>query len=312
MEFHYSTDGIAARKRPEFWNDAVAAQFMPADGQFSAGEEFSGSLDGHTVGNVSVGRFSALHHCFERTEQRIRRDSIDDFVLLFCESGTTLSTQQGRTVTLQSGDIALNDSARPFLHDLDTDSLLLLRMPRTMVLSRFARAESMVNVRLDQSQPMVRLLSEMLRESFRIDENAPSSAKARFASAMVDTFTSVLEIQSQSDSTMLGGRHEQLYKLAMDYIEAHLDDYELSIDSLANMLHVSERTLSRIFAVRGTTVMQQIWRRRLDASYAVLKEGKVKQVTQAAYQCGFADLSHFCRLFKKVYGESPSTILRAR
>ncbi|WP_322050631.1 helix-turn-helix domain-containing protein [Paraburkholderia bannensis] len=312
MEFHYSTDGIVARQRPEFWNDAVAAQFMPADGTFSDEEAFEGSLRGHTIGNVSIGRFSALHHVFERTEKRLRRDSLDDFVLLFCESGTTLSSQQGRAISMQAGDIALNDSARPFLHDLNTNSLLLLRVPRLMILSRFARAESMVNIKIAEDQPMARLLGSMMREALDIDDNAPSSAKARFASALVDTLTTALELQTQHDVAIQGGRHEQLYKQAIDHIDAQLDDYELTIETLADALHVSVRTLSRVFAVRGTTVMQQIWRRRLDASYAVLSEGKVQQVTQAAYQCGFADLSHFCRLFKKVFGASPSTVLKAR
>ncbi|MEK6418309.1 helix-turn-helix domain-containing protein [Paraburkholderia tropica] len=312
MEFHYSTDGIVARQRPEFWNDAVAAQYMPADGEFSLVDEFAGSLHGHTLGNVSIGRFSALHHSFERTDKRIRRDSIDDFVLLFCESGTTLSTQQDRQVALQSGDITLNDSARPFIHDLDTDSLLLLRMPRTMLLSRFSRAESFINVKISSDQPMAGLLAHMMQEALRLDLNAPSAAKARYASALVDTLTAAMEIQSQSETSASATRHDQLYKQAMDYIEAHLDDYELSIDALANALHVSERTLSRIFAVRGTTAMQQLWRRRLEASHAALSEGTVRQVTQAAYQSGFADLSHFCRLFKKVYGVSPSTLLKRR
>lgn len=311
MEFHYSTDGIVARQRPEFWNDAVAAQFMPADGQFSLDEDFEGNLHGQTIGNVSIGRFSAQHHCFERTEKRLRRDSLDDFVLLFCESGTTLSTQQGRNIVLQAGDIALNDSARPFIHDLNTNSLLLLRIPRVMVLSRFTRAESMVNVKIAHDQPMARLLGEMMREALRIDGNAPASAKARYAGALVDTLTAAMEMQVAQEGA-IGARRDQLFKQAMKHIDVHLDDYELSIESLADALHVSERTLSRAFAAQGTTVMQQIWRHRLDACYAVLSEGKVRQVTQAAYQCGFADLSHFCRLFKKVFGQSPSTVLKGR
>ncbi|WP_191628936.1 helix-turn-helix domain-containing protein [Pandoraea terrae] len=290
----------------------MAAQFMPADGRFSEAEEFEGSLHGHTIGNASIGRFSALHHCFERTDRRIRRDSLDDFVLLFVESGTTLSSQQGREVMLHAGDITLNDSGRPFIHDLNTSSLLLLRMPRAMLLSRFARAESLVNVKIAENQPMALLLAQMMKEAIRLDPNAPSAARARYASALVDTLTAAMEIQLQHEGATSACRHDQLYKQALEYIDTHFDDDELCIDTLANELHVSERTLSRVFAVRGTTAMQQIWRRRLEASYAVLSEGKVRQVTQAAYQCGFADLSHFCRLFKKVYGASPSTVLKAR
>jgi AraC-like DNA-binding protein len=41
-----------------------------------------------------------------------------------------------------------------------------------------------------------------------------------------------------------------------------------------------------------------------------LSEGRVKRVSQAAFDSGFNDLSHFGRAFKKRYGLLPLSLLR--
>lgn len=55
--------------------------------------------------------------------------------------------------------------------------------------------------------------------------------------------------------------------------------------------------------------MQEVWRRRLERSFELLARRRVSLVTQAAYQCGFSDLSHFSRVFKKMYNMAPSSVL---
>jgi AraC-like DNA-binding protein len=55
--------------------------------------------------------------------------------------------------------------------------------------------------------------------------------------------------------------------------------------------------------------MHHVWKRRLDAAFRVLEEGRVHQVSQAALQCGFNDLSHFSRAFRNAFGVTPSSLL---
>jgi len=90
-----------------------------------------------------------------------------------------------------------------------------------------------------------------------------------------------------------------VFNKAIATIDANMDAQDLGITSLAAALHVSERTMSRVFAREGTMPTQALWSRRLDKSFRLLRDGSASQVTQAAFQCSFNDLSHFSRMFKK-------------
>src|ERR1700722_13326450 len=81
---------------------------------------------------------------------------------------------------------------------------------------------------------------------------------------------------------------------------------------LAKRGAVSLRTLNRLFAKIGTTPMRWVWQRRLQASHSALSEGCATSVTDAAFQFGFSEVSHFSRSFKAEYGVSPEQLLKAR
>lgn len=309
MEFIYSTSQAEAGRRFEYWNDAICRHFIPSASRSSCRETFEGSLHGKTVGNLVVAEFSAHQHVFDRTNQFIRQAPDDDFVAILVESGVGRMTQSTRELELHSGDIALYDAARPFLHDLNVASMLLVRIPRKTLTSRLPGVESMTNIAVARDRPISGVFRGMLREALATRPDASQVAQARLASAFLDTLASAMETQVQTDHGDASAHHELVYRRALNYMDAHLDDCELTAANIAYGLNVSARTLSRVFARHGLAPMQELWRRRLKRSYMLLSEGRVKMVTQAAYQCGFSDMSHFSRVFRKAFNVAPSNVL---
>jgi AraC-like DNA-binding protein len=75
---------------------------------------------------------------------------------------------------------------------------------------------------------------------------------------------------------------------------------------MAAALGVSARYLQMAFAEVGTTPSRLLLARRLDGVAARLQRtDQPMRITDVAMECGFADLSHFSRVFRRRFGVSP-------
>ena len=83
-------------------------------------------------------------------------------------------------------------------------------------------------------------------------------------------------------------------------------------EHLANMLGSTVRQLNRVFMQHAKATPQEVWRdMRLQHGRIRLINSK-RTVTQIAYECGFADSSHFSRWFKTKFGETPRSYREQR
>jgi AraC family transcriptional regulator len=101
----------------------------------------------------------------------------------------------------------------------------------------------------------------------------------------------------------------QLNRL-VDYIETHLAE-KITAQMLADLIHVSPGQLFRAFKVSvGVTPFQHIMRRRVELACSMMRTTQ-ESLSQIAIACGLCDQSHFCRVFRRVMGMSPSTWRRS-
>lgn len=129
--------------------------------------------------------------------------------------------------------------------------------------------------------------------------------------------TEVLRVQNamNKESVYTGrGEHKQgtvdvvdresSITIAVDYIEKHYSK-QFSIESLAEMCHLSETHFRRMFqAIMGTGPLDFITNVRIKKACALLKTTN-DSVTYIAERVGFGSISSFNRSFSKVMGSSP-------
>jgi transcriptional regulator GlxA family with amidase domain len=97
---------------------------------------------------------------------------------------------------------------------------------------------------------------------------------------------------------------------ALILMEQHIDD-DLTIENIAHSVGLSRRQLERLFLLEGGTSPAQ--------AYTALRMKKARTLilhTNAAFidianDVGFNNASHFTRLFKRLYGTTPSKIRAA-
>lgn len=93
-------------------------------------------------------------------------------------------------------------------------------------------------------------------------------------------------------------------KKAVIYLRQHMKE-PLSLETLSNELGISKFHLSHLFKTyTGKTVIQTMNLIRCVEAQRLIEGGST--VSDAAYSCGFENLSYFTRTFKKYMGTLPS------
>lgn len=94
-------------------------------------------------------------------------------------------------------------------------------------------------------------------------------------------------------------------KKALAYIQEHIYDENLSLQSVADELKLSVSYTSEcIKEALGINFTQYVTNLRMERAKVLLTDPSLKMY-EAAFQCGYADYAHFTKTFKKHYGYSP-------
>jgi AraC-like DNA-binding protein len=99
-----------------------------------------------------------------------------------------------------------------------------------------------------------------------------------------------------------------VFQAACRSIALEFGDPALTPDRIASRLHVSTRTLARIFAEHDETIMRRMYDERVGRAARLLADtgASHRSVTDIAFACGFNDVSHFGRAFAARMQMTPS------
>jgi len=93
----------------------------------------------------------------------------------------------------------------------------------------------------------------------------------------------------------------------ISYIEEHYDR-PIPLEQLAKMAHISPRHLLRTFReATGLTPIEYLLRRRIRKATDLLQTEDMN-VTEVAFAVGFTDGNYFSRQFRRITGQTPSSV----
>lgn len=177
---------------------------------------------------------------------------------------------------------------------------------------RLAEAARNLNYRI-RPAPELKFALEALRAEVRAERPCQQEALAGYVrvilALVVRELSAALRLRAvppTSAERAQAPRNEQLFLQALAFIEANLA-FGISLTDVARHLCVTPRHVSRIFkAKRGVTVGEFVDRRRLEHAQQLLRERPGAAVKDVAAQCGFRDVSYFCRVFRARTGTTPA------
>jgi AraC-like DNA-binding protein len=142
----------------------------------------------------------------------------------------------------------------------------------------------------------IKLIFSKLYSEYLINDNVTALA---FETGILEAFNSVLT----TDNFISGNRPEWVKKT--EEILRFEEPSKLDLTFLANETRVHPAHISRDFQRYFHCTMSEYVRRlKVEKAGEYLATGKYT-LAEVAYQCGFADQSHFIRIFKKFKGITP-------
>lgn len=288
------------------WQHVVTSTYGGLNSTVQKNTRFSGTLSLTKIGRCELSGVESAPVTYRRTREHISHAPNDSFFLSWKASGSCVAEQGGRQALLAAGDLVLYDATEPYrLNFQDPYQELVLKIPRAALASRVEFPEGLTAVTLSARRPMARLVGSYLRElSHEVDHMSPTT-RDRLDVTILDVVALAL-----ADTAGVLGVDEQSEALrrAKDFMRANLSDSTLNTARVAAELHMSPRTLNRLFAQGGESVMRWLLNERLRAGHRCLVEARARSVADAASEHGFVDLSHFSRVFKAKFGVSPSQV----
>lgn len=317
MDTHYDTAGLAATERSRHWESAVGQTYFSLQLQFQDAARFEGSLQSWRLGGLSLSRLASSPLCYHRLKTHLQDSAQEQYLITVPRHSGIRFAQGGRETRCEPGAFLLEHGQSPYEFSYGEDNALwVLKLPGSLLRGRLRTPDRYCALSFDATRgagwlfaSYVDLIGQQLARQL---DGGDGPARELAAQHLVD----LLACSVQGDARVLASRDSAVRAAHLcrieDYARRHLCDRDLTPERAAQACGISARYLHALYRDVGQTFIQWLQEQRLERADQALRAGMPPSASVAsiAYQWGFADQSHFSRLFKRRYGRTPGQARR--
>jgi AraC-like DNA-binding protein len=253
---------------------------------------------------------AALSAGFLFRDDDLLRDGNDCLEVIVAQSPELNITHQGREIRLAPGDATIMQaSATGRVGSHESFGFFEVMISPAEWEARGTRPEDGLMQRLSGKSEAVQLLRRYLgfiEKRLTVSVDNRSIIRRHIIDLTVLAATTRCSIGESGASAVVATRRAS----ALDYIASHFSDPELSLAKVAQSQSISPRYLQRLLESSGTSFTAHVTELRLKHAFTLLTTENLidVRICDIALQAGFSDISHFNRLFRSRFGETPKGV----
>ncbi|MFE4802066.1 helix-turn-helix domain-containing protein [Streptomyces sp. NPDC056708] len=307
------TGHLPPADRAAAWVEITSQAMMSTRFSFLGPDQFEARIQAMTLGPAQLSVMSYTPLSSQRTPRLIRQCDPETYQLALTLAGRQ-SIEQARTYTsLDSGDLLLYDSSRPFTATVGPNppgaQAMLLQFPRRLLPLPEKAVAPLCGTALPGQAGVGLLLRQFLTGLADAHADLNFADRARLGTTAVD-LTAALLAHHTDRQTLLptGSRQRALFAQINAYITTHLHNPGLTPSAIAAAHHISTRYLHRIFQQHGITVSDLLRQQRLARCRRDLADPAQRTVpiTAIGMRWGYPRPSDFTRASRTAIGMTPT------
>jgi AraC-like DNA-binding protein len=267
---------------------------------------FSGRLTIYHLGFFLACHIRSSGGRWSRTPLAISRDDHDHFIVTIVIGGQ-IRFADPHSRRMQPGDVSILDLRTPMTCIFSPGETIHLIIPRLFLPLAVAPPDPVGFRVLRPHRVASRFLEELARMLVQMASYAERGEAMALASVLKTPITFCFQSPDAAPAVAVSRHSPDLRR----FIEDNLDRTDLTPAFLLKHFGLSRTQMFRQFQASGG-VETYIRRRRLRRSLLALADPAAahRRIGEIAYDSGFADESHFSRLFKEAYGTTPRAYRR--
>jgi AraC-like DNA-binding protein len=308
----FSTRALPERDRIPMWREEFGRGVVRVDIEPLSDVPFHAEAILRRVPGLRTIACTGAAAAFQRTPA-LAADG-DDSVTLFVNVGTrALASQRGQDVVLAAGD------AVPIFHGepavvTSLGSYFAAVVPHSALASRVRNFDDLAMRLIPRRTEALRLLMSYVNLTSKKAALAPPELRDAVATHVHELAALAITTQGALGERSLSAVAAARLDAALDQIAESFDAPGLSVGIVARKQGISPRDLQRLIETTGTSFTARVNELRLQKAFTLLTQAcdSGRCVSDIALQSGFSDVSHFNRLFRSRFADTPSGVRGAR
>jgi len=301
-----STDQAAPMRRAAHWERVITETYFPLHLTFHNPGTFTGRLEQRDMGDVSISRLRTEPLQYERRPNHISHTHQEEYLITVPRRSPVEFRQLGREVRCDPGGFILERGDEPYRFAYRAaNDLSVLKISRRALAEKLRDPDRFCARIIDAGNGIPALFTSMMNQLLSLPVSRAHAASV-FGRQIVEVLALALDEHLDQDESARTAVRAGHLRRAEQVIRQSLSDPALSPEFVAEACGISKRYLHELFSDTNKTVSQFIREARLIAARDLIATARAVPMAEVAYRHGFSDQAQFSRLFKALFGQTPS------